>query len=240
MAKSKTGVLSTILRIFFRALYHNFAWTYDAVAFLVSLGKWQSWVSNSIRFVEGRRILELGFGPGHFQIDLEENGFIPFGIDESMYMARQAQRRFTRLISRLKPGSPPRLVRGVAETLPFVNDSFDTIVATFPTEYIFNPNTITEIMRVVKPDKRLIILLSAKPVGGKLIDQLNLLLFRLTNQIPPQDVDLNSFVVPFTQAGFPAETKLITIEKSELLYIISTKSQIHPIDLKITPKNSQI
>ena len=155
-------------------------------------------------------------------------------------MARQAHHRFTRRFSRSKPDSLPRLVRAVAETLPFADESFHSIVATFPTEYIFNPTTIIEIMRVIKPDGRLVILLSARPVGKKLIDKANLLLFRWTSQIPPQDVDFNSFIIPFTQAGFSAETRLVSIEKSELLYIISTKPQNHLIDPENVPKNTRI
>jgi ubiquinone/menaquinone biosynthesis C-methylase UbiE len=237
MPEAKSGVLYTFLKTFFHELYHRFAWIYDIVAYFVSLGKWQSWVKNSLQFLEGEKILELGYGPGHLQIDLAVNGYIPFGIDESMYMARQAQHRFNRSFSRLSPASPPRLVRGVAETLPFADDSFDSIVATFPTEYIFNSTTLNEIMRVVKPDGKLVVLLSARPVGSNLIDKANLLLFRWTQQIPPQDVDLKSFVVPFTKAGVPAETRLISINKSELLYIISTKPRIHPIESEIAPKN---
>ena len=237
MPKTKSGLLSKILKTFFHELYHHFAWTYDAVAFFVSLGKWQSWVRNALQFLEGEKILELGYGPGHLQIDLAVNGYIPFGIDESMFMARQAQHRFTRRFSQLNPDYPPRLVRAVAETLPYADNSFDSIVATFPTEYIFNPTTIIEIMRVVKQDGKLVILLSARPVGKNLIDMANLLLFRWTQQIPPQDVDLNSFIIPFTQAGFSAEIKFVAMEKSELLYIISTKPQIHPIDPENAPKN---
>ena len=33
-----------LLRFFFHHFYHNFAWTYDFVAALVSVGRWNEWV----------------------------------------------------------------------------------------------------------------------------------------------------------------------------------------------------
>ena len=32
------------MRLFFRLLYHPFAWTYDGVASAVSMGRWKRWV----------------------------------------------------------------------------------------------------------------------------------------------------------------------------------------------------
>lgn len=235
MQKVKSGVLSTVLKVFFNLLYHSFSWTYDAVAFFVSLGRWQSWVKNALQFLEGTKILELGFGPGHLQIDLAINGYIPFGIDESMFMAKQTLRRFNHRITRFNPACPSRLVQGIAETLPFANDSFHSIVATFPTEFIFNTTTLTEIKRVLGPNGKLIVLLSAWPIAKNLIDKANLLLFRWTQQIPPQDADLNSFIIPFNKAGFTAETRLISLDTSELLFIISTKPEPLHIDPERAP-----
>ena len=235
MDRSKSGVLSSILKTFFHLLYHSCSWTYDTVAFFVSLGRWQSWVRYALQFLEGEKILELGYGPGHLQIDLAINDFLPFGIDESMFMARQSLRRFNHRITRFNPDSPPRLVRGIAETLPFANDSFHSIVATFPTEYIFNTTTLIEIKRVLKPNGKLVVLLSAWPIGRNLMDKANLLLFRWTQQIPPQGADLNSFIIPFNKAGFTAETRLVSLETSELLFIISTKPGILHTDSEIAP-----
>jgi ubiquinone/menaquinone biosynthesis C-methylase UbiE len=228
MPKTNTCVLSFILKTFFRELYHHFAWSYDAVAYVVSMGKWQSWVRSSLQFIEGDRILELGYGPGHLQVDLALNQLTPFGIDESMFMAKQAQSRYIRRITNSNSGFLPRLVRGDATILPFANYSFHSVVATFPTEYILNPTTLIEIMRVITPGGKLIILLSAWPAGKDMINRVNLLLFRLTQQSPAQDFDLSSFINPFNEAGLPAELKIVSMNNSELLYIFSTKPPINP------------
>ncbi|NMC80811.1 MAG: hypothetical protein GYA59_15725, partial [Chloroflexi bacterium] len=39
------------LKVFFDLLYHSFAWTYDGVAAVVSLGRWKGWVYSVIPFL---------------------------------------------------------------------------------------------------------------------------------------------------------------------------------------------
>jgi hypothetical protein len=78
------------------------------------------------------------------QITLEKAGFTPFGLDESRQMVRQAGKRLSR------QGQPNRLARGVAQHLPFAGETFDSVVATFPTPFIIDPQTLSEIHRVLK------------------------------------------------------------------------------------------
>jgi ubiquinone/menaquinone biosynthesis C-methylase UbiE len=135
-------------------LYHQFAWTYDLVAGLVSLGHWQSWVAVSTGFLEGR-VLEIGFGPGHLQSRLLQARMPAFGIDESRAMARQARRKL------LRSGLEPVLVRSRAEQLPFTAGAFTSVAATFPAEFIFDPACLAEIRRVLVEQGRLVILPAA-------------------------------------------------------------------------------
>jgi ubiquinone/menaquinone biosynthesis C-methylase UbiE len=44
------------------------------------------------------------------------------------------------------------LVRGVAQALPFAPATFDTVLATFPSEYILHPDTLAEVQRVLRND----------------------------------------------------------------------------------------
>jgi ubiquinone/menaquinone biosynthesis C-methylase UbiE len=81
-----------LLRPIYYLLYHQFAWAYDFVASLVSLGQWRDWVRTALPHLNGR-VLELGFGPGHLQVEMQKRGLIPFGVDESRFMARQASQR---------------------------------------------------------------------------------------------------------------------------------------------------
>ncbi|MCS6844103.1 MAG: hypothetical protein NZ528_07260, partial [Caldilineales bacterium] len=45
-------------------LYNEFAWAYDAVAWLVSGGRWDRWRRLALDYVVGQPILEVGFGTG--------------------------------------------------------------------------------------------------------------------------------------------------------------------------------
>ena len=146
-------ILST-LRLFFQLLYHQFAWSYDLVAAVVSLGRWKDWVSSALPWLDGQ-VLELGFGPGHLQVSLHESGRPAFGLDESSQMNRQASRRLQR------KGFPANLARGRAENLPFPAGSFETVVATFPAEYLFKAMTLGQIRRVLVPGGRLVIVPAA-------------------------------------------------------------------------------
>lgn len=168
-----------LLRFGFRLLYNEFAWTYDFVAACVSLGKWKAWGRTALKYLPGNRILELAHGPGHLLIALARAGYRPVGIDVSPNMSRQAARRLRRA------GIHAPLVRCRAQALPFRSGSFDSAVATFPTEYIVDPLTLQEVARVTARDGRLVIVAAAN-LGGrgplpKLIDAL----YKITGQRDP-------------------------------------------------------
>ena len=74
--------MKQFLRLFFRLLYHQLAFTYDLVAASVSFNRWKDWVMSVVPFIEGKRILEIGHGPGHLQRLLLSLGLIAVGIDE--------------------------------------------------------------------------------------------------------------------------------------------------------------
>ena len=72
-----------VIKFGFHLLYHELAFTYDAVAWLVSLGQWQAWGRTALDRVRGPRVLEIGHGPGHLLIALARSGRQPIGIDLS-------------------------------------------------------------------------------------------------------------------------------------------------------------
>ena len=155
--------LHTFLRILSQLLYHSFAWSYDLVAASVSFGKWNDWVKEVLPLISGKKVLEIGFGPGHLQVELIQRGFQVFGLDESEQMVRQAARRIK------NQRQTANLARGLAQYMPFP-EYFETIVATFPSDYIFDPKTIKEINQVLSPGGVLIILLSVMPAQGSVLD----------------------------------------------------------------------
>ena len=85
--------MQAFLRVFFKLLYHQFAFTYDLVAAAVSFNRWKDWVMEVIPFIEGTRILEIGHGPGHLQRVLLSRNLVAVGIDESSQMGRLTKHR---------------------------------------------------------------------------------------------------------------------------------------------------
>ena len=206
------------LRIFFYLLYHQFAWTYDWVAAIVSLGLWQSWVLSIMPYLEGDHILELGFGPGHLQRALwgkESMSASIFGLDASPQMGRIAWRNLKR------SGIVPNLVNGNARNLPFSNDAFGSVAATFPTEYIFHVSTLAEIYRVLKPGGRMVVLTSAFITGRRRQERSAAWLFRVTGQSSPLERRLLS---PARQAGFQVRVEEVKLKTSVLMLLIAEKS----------------
>ncbi len=225
------------MRLFFRLLYHSFAWAYDLVSSTVSLGRWNQWVNAAGSLLTGPRVLELGYGPGHLQTYLRTAGFIPFGLDESDQMARQAFRRLSR------QGYTPFLSRGLAQSLPFADQSFDSVVATFPTPYIVDPLTLAEIKRVLKPTAdmrsgksrreggRLVVLTAAWITGRSLPDRMMRTLFRVADQAPSEDQALGELIEPYTNAGFNAQVRFVEVpgkqgrSTSRLMFILATRKE---------------
>lgn len=155
-----------VLKVAFEELYSHFAWAYDWVSRTFFLGQWRVWQRASLRFVKGTRVLEVGMGTGNLQIDLRREGYEAYGIDLSPQMMREAARKARRL--RVEPF---RACRARAEALPFPDGAFDSVVSTFPSEYITQARTLREIARVLRPGGRFVVVpagwLKPRDVQGK-------------------------------------------------------------------------
>ncbi len=188
------------------------------MAAVVSFGLWNTWVKETIPLVRGGKILELGFGPGHLQVEAADRGMHSFGIDESSQMSRLAFRRIR------KNGYQPNLVIGISQKLPFPS-FFDTIIATFPSEYIFDPLTMAEIHRVLVPGGRLIVLLTAIPgETSKVIQFLN----RVTNSVITKgknkmEEELEKVIQRYQSNGFHMEKVTLYRKPVSLLILVGYK-----------------
>lgn len=218
-------MLDYLLKIFFHHLYHTFAWAYDWIAWVVSGGAWQKWIASIEPMVSGENVLELGFGTGHLQTILALRHKVVFGVDESKNMARITLHRFRSLLSK-----NPKLVRAMAQWLPFPNACFDTVVSTFPTPYITYNQTIGEIYRVLKPEGVLIILFAAMHPEHHWIGRFSNGLFKIFRQRPP---DSDTFQLKaenlFRTAGFNTQTQWYSLPSGKLL-ILKAKKPRAPSD----------
>lgn len=209
--------LPRVLRFFFHHFYHSLAWTYDLVAAIVSLGRWTQWVRSILHYIDGPHVLELGHGPGHLQLALHKQNITSIGLDESRQMGRQASRLLHR------QGHTPRLVRAWSQALPLC-DRFDTVVATFPTEYIVDPRTLAEVWRVLRPGGRLVVLPGAWIGGKSILESIARWLFKVTGEAEEIAEPLwNRFKIPFERAGFQVDVRVEEARGSTLLFLLARK-----------------
>jgi ubiquinone/menaquinone biosynthesis C-methylase UbiE len=203
------------VRLFFRLLYNEFAWTYDLVAWVVSLGQWQAWGRMAIPHLRGERVLELAHGPGHLLVSMAQRGLAPVGLDLSPTMSRLARRRLSKDGSLTVP-----LVRARAQALPFRDGCFDSTVATFPAEFIMARDTLREVARVLAPGGRWVI------VGGTLLSGRDPLsrfiwwLYRITGQ---GDLPIDRGKRELARAGFSADVTWEEAWHSRVLVVTADK-----------------
>jgi ubiquinone/menaquinone biosynthesis C-methylase UbiE len=168
------------------------------------------------------------------------------GIDESAPMGRLAKRNLRRdsqSMSTVRNDTIPvkiagtahnsrdvgyaqdNLTRGLAQELPFSSNSFDSIVATFPSDYITDTETMSEVMRCLTEGGRFIVLPAATLMGRGILDRFMALVFRITHQSPvdPLEIFSERLRKPFVEAGFKVEIKGLDVKSSLLLIVIATK-----------------
>jgi ubiquinone/menaquinone biosynthesis C-methylase UbiE len=205
-----------LVRFAFWMLYNPLAWTYDWVSQIVSLGRWHDWQRSSLSEIRGRRVLELGFGTGEMLLDLRARDYDVAGLDLSRRMAHIAGQKLDLW------GANVPLVRGLGQRLPFADASFDTVLSTFPSEFIIRLETLSEIARVLCPGGRAVIVALAQftpdTVGTWILE----LLYRITGQRQPVP-DLN---VQARELGLAQRIVWKPVGKASVLLVLLEKTGI--------------
>jgi ubiquinone/menaquinone biosynthesis C-methylase UbiE len=195
-----------LVRWAFARFYREFAWTYDTVAAAVSGGRWAAWGRACLPYLDGR-VLEIGCGTGNLQVALARRPGAPpaFGLDASPQMLALSARKLAR--AKL----PPRLTRAGAQALPFAPSSFESIVATFPTDYILEHTTLAEIGRVLRPGGHLVVALAASFGSSSPYARAIDLLYRATLQrspaAPPDAAPRSALGQALSRHGFAVEER---------------------------------
>ncbi len=147
-----------------------------------------------LKLVDGENVLELGVGTG-LNISGYPNGVKIVGIEPKFEMLKRANRRAKKF------GRKTFFICAFAEALPFKDKTFDTVFATFVFCEVKKPEKgFQEILRVLKPDGKLILLEHVRPDGrfiSKIFDIGNLFtsLFGENINRKTADIALESGVV---------------------------------------------
>ncbi len=149
-------------KFLFETLYKN-AYLYRFASTVPFAGQWRAWQRLVLSRLHGHDVLELGCGLGDLLADMSEAGYLCLAVEQSPQMVKAARET----LQRRKLDQKVTVIQGSAQHLPFSNDSFDTIVSTFPSDYIYDPNTIAEVARVLRPGGRFIVVEGANllPIG---------------------------------------------------------------------------
>jgi ubiquinone/menaquinone biosynthesis C-methylase UbiE len=201
-------------------LYHPLAWMYDPVSRAVSRGRWSDWQLASCAELEGQQILELAFGTGNMLANLHSAGYHPVGLELSPSMVRLARRKLE------QRGVALPLVRGRVQSLPLSCASFDSVLCTFPGDFIVAPATLAEIARVLRPGGRAVIVPSARLYGQDLGSRLIEWLYWITGQRghegwPADDPQLTS---QLASLGLTVRTLWKPVDDSAALVIVLEKA----------------
>ena len=156
MASERVSVRWRVVRALFEVLYAN-PWLYWLASTLPFAGQWRRWQRLVLPRLHGTRVLEIGCGPGNLLIDLVQAGYSCSAVERSSQMVAVTRRR----LRRHHLQDTVSMTQGVAQRLDFPDASFDSVVSTFPTDYIYDPLTLAEISRVLAPSGKLIIVLGA-------------------------------------------------------------------------------
>ena len=167
-----------LLRLGFRLLYHEMAWGYDLVSWIVSLGQWRDWQRVAMGYVCGPRVLDLAFGTGNLMLDWHAAGIRSVGVDLSPQMVRIAARKLR------ARALPLALTRGRAQALPFVDKAFDGVASTFPAEFILERATLKEVIRVLRPGGCFVVVVGVCLTGRDPLSRLIEWLYTITGQRP--------------------------------------------------------
>lgn len=142
----------------FYKFYHSWPRFYDNFTQLFSLGQWERWQNRVFEDLTGKKILEIGVGPGRLLINLLNKGYTLSGIELRKGMAYEARRRVK------EKGYEVEILHRSVYSMPYENESFDCIIMTFVLAEIKDlDKAIIEMQRVLKKGGKIIVIAGGMP-----------------------------------------------------------------------------
>ncbi len=123
---------------------------YEALFVPALFGQWTPKVVEAARLVPGQKVLDVACGTGALaravQPRMGSTGYV-VGLDASAAMLAVAKE--------LAPNVEWR--QGMAESMPFPEESFDAVVSQFGLMFMVRGQAVREMLRVLKPKGRLVV-----------------------------------------------------------------------------------
>jgi ubiquinone/menaquinone biosynthesis C-methylase UbiE len=142
----------------FDMFYSRFATLYDWAVKVLPF--WKSWLRQTLPHLKGGRVLEVSFGTGYL-LTQYAGRFEAHGVDLNGRMVRIALRNVARA------GLSSTLLRARVEALPYRDASFDNVLNTMAfSGYPDGRRALAEMIRVLKPGGRLVLLDVRYPEDG--------------------------------------------------------------------------
>ena len=113
---------------------------------------WKKWLRSVLPYIKSGKLLEVSFGPAWLMRKYPDSVEI-HGLDYNQTMVDRAQAKM------VKRNIPSDIICGNVESMPYPDDTFDTIVNTMAfTGYPDGERAMREMLRVLKPDGVLLLL----------------------------------------------------------------------------------
>lgn len=134
-----------IAALYDEGYYHGANSGYPAAGYESEHASWRHWVEHLAGARgPGARWLDLGCAYGYLVAEARAGGFASVGVDVSAYALGRTRTD--------TPAAAGRLARGLLETLPFADATFDVVSAFDVLEHLLEPEpALREIQRVLRP-----------------------------------------------------------------------------------------
>lgn len=183
-----------ILDFFYRA-YKAWPSFYDGITQLFSLGQWERWQNRIFDDITGKKILEVGVGPGKLLLRLAKKGFSVTGLELHGGMAYEARKKVK------QAGFDIDILQQSIYKMPFKDELFDCIVMTFVlAEIVHLDKAIAEMNRVLKKGGKVIVIAGGMPLDRNFVARF---LFKLLRPITTLQLERDN-KTHFESHGFEA------------------------------------
>lgn len=178
--------------LFYKALR---AWPrfYIDITELMSFGQWRKWQSRVFDDLSGKKVLEIGVGPGKLLLEMANKGYVITGIELKKGMADEARRKAK------GAGFDIDILHQPVYRMPFKDEIFDCIVITFMlAEIEALDRAILEMKRVLKKNGKAIVIAGGMPQDRNLFARI---LFKLISAHSALKIERDN-VMHFQKHGF--------------------------------------